>query len=101
VGGAVTLLHLCAVTACYSLTFTLGSAPLLAVGFVMRAACVVVPLVVSNCYVELDVCWCVCVCVCCVAVGGLVHLLPFRFRWVFCYDSSFCEEEAVVCRVTL
>ena len=61
----MTLLHLCVVRACYWVTFTLGLAPLLVVGFVMRAACVVVRLVVSRFYVELDVCWCVCVCVCC------------------------------------
>ena len=68
-GGAVILLHLCAVKACYWETFTLGSAHLLAVGFVMRAACVVVRLVVSRCYVKLDICWCVRVCVCvCVCV---------------------------------
>jgi hypothetical protein len=41
-----------------------GSAPLLAVGLVMRAACLVLRLVMSKCYVELDVCYCVCVCVC-------------------------------------
>ena len=37
---------------------------LLAVRFVMRAACLVVDLVLSRCYVELDVCWYVHVCVC-------------------------------------
>jgi hypothetical protein len=46
--SALTLLHLCAVRACYWETFALGSAPLLAVGFVMRVACLVVRLVVSR-----------------------------------------------------
>ena len=64
------MLHLCAARACYWESFTLGSAPLLAVGFVMRAACVVLWMV-SRCYADLDVCRCVCACVCvCVCRGG-------------------------------